>query len=147
MSRHITGSGRGVHDKRRLDDPGAPSQLPESGGDARAGAGNERHYHRRSEEIYVVLEGNGTLGFDGEIREVEPGDAALIPPGAWHQIRAAVPPASSVAVLSSLFAPRHFWVAGQQAGPRARVYMDHRVTLGRPAIIGAWGTTPVAWSF
>ena len=38
-----------------------------------------------------MLEGKGTLEVDGEMREVEPGDAALIPPGAWHQIRAAVP--------------------------------------------------------
>ncbi|MGZ4302782.1 MAG: cupin domain-containing protein [Gaiellaceae bacterium] len=55
------------------------------------GQATERHYHRHSEEIYVVLEGKGTLELDGEIRKVEPGDAALIPPGAWHQIRAAVP--------------------------------------------------------
>ena len=38
-----------------------------------------------------MLEGKGTLELDGEIREVGPGDAALIPPGAWHQIRAAAP--------------------------------------------------------
>jgi mannose-6-phosphate isomerase-like protein (cupin superfamily) len=50
------------------------------------GQATERHYHRRS-----VLEGKGTLELDGEIREVEPEDAVLIPPGAWHQIRAAVP--------------------------------------------------------
>ena len=55
------------------------------------GQATERHYHRQSEEIYVVLEGKGTLELDGEIREVAPGDAALIPPGAWHQIRAAAP--------------------------------------------------------
>ncbi len=34
-----------------------------------------------------MLEGKGTLEIDGEIHEVEPGDAALIPPGAWHEIR------------------------------------------------------------
>ena len=51
------------------------------------GQTTERHHHRRSEEIYVVLEGKGTLEIDGEIRKVEPGDAALIPPGAWHEIR------------------------------------------------------------
>jgi mannose-6-phosphate isomerase-like protein (cupin superfamily) len=55
------------------------------------GQGTERHYHRRSEEIYFVLGGEGTLEIEGELREVGPGDAALIPPGAWHQIRAALP--------------------------------------------------------
>jgi mannose-6-phosphate isomerase-like protein (cupin superfamily) len=51
----------------------------------------ERHYHARSEEIYFVLEGEGELEIDGERRSVAPGDAALIPAGARHQIRAATP--------------------------------------------------------
>lgn len=57
-----------------------------------AGAGTERHYHRRSEEIYLVLEGSGTMELDGESRELGPGDAVLIPAGAWHQIRAGATP-------------------------------------------------------
>jgi mannose-6-phosphate isomerase-like protein (cupin superfamily) len=51
-----------------------------------AGQATERHYHRRSEEIYFVLEGEGELEVDGERRTLSPGDAALIPPGAWHEI-------------------------------------------------------------
>jgi mannose-6-phosphate isomerase-like protein (cupin superfamily) len=52
------------------------------------GASTERHFHERSEEIYFVLQGSGTMELDGEERPVGPGDAVLIPPGAWHQIRA-----------------------------------------------------------
>jgi mannose-6-phosphate isomerase-like protein (cupin superfamily) len=52
------------------------------------GAGTERHYHGRSEEIYFVLEGTGTMELDGERRDLGPGDAVLIPAGAWHQIQA-----------------------------------------------------------
>ena len=48
----------------------------------------ERHYHREAEEIYFLLEGSGTMELDGEERRVGPGDAILIPPGAWHQIHA-----------------------------------------------------------
>ncbi len=48
----------------------------------------ERHYHVRTEEIYVVVEGAGELEIEGERHRVGVGDAALIPPGAWHQIRA-----------------------------------------------------------
>ena len=48
----------------------------------------ERHYHARSEEIYYLLSGNGEMEVDGARRGVEPGEAVLIPPGAWHQIRA-----------------------------------------------------------
>lgn len=53
-----------------------------------AGGATERHYHRLSEEIYFILEGRGEMEIDGESREVKPGDAILIPPGAWHQITA-----------------------------------------------------------
>jgi mannose-6-phosphate isomerase-like protein (cupin superfamily) len=52
------------------------------------GQSTQRHFHRQSEEIYVVLDGEGDLEIDGETRRVGPGDAALIPPGAWHEIRA-----------------------------------------------------------
>ncbi len=53
-----------------------------------AGGATERHYHRDSEEIYFVLEGSGEMEIGGERRRLGPGDAVLIPPGAWHQIRA-----------------------------------------------------------
>jgi mannose-6-phosphate isomerase-like protein (cupin superfamily) len=53
-----------------------------------AGQATERHYHGRSEEIYFLLEGTGEMELDGERRRVEPGDAVLIPPGAWHQLTA-----------------------------------------------------------
>jgi mannose-6-phosphate isomerase-like protein (cupin superfamily) len=52
------------------------------------GQSTERHYHAASEEIYFVLEGEGELEIDGERRHVGTGDAALIPPGAWHAIAA-----------------------------------------------------------
>jgi mannose-6-phosphate isomerase-like protein (cupin superfamily) len=48
----------------------------------------ERHYHRASEEIYFLLDGTAVLELDGQLRDVELGDAVLIPRGTWHQIRA-----------------------------------------------------------
>jgi mannose-6-phosphate isomerase-like protein (cupin superfamily) len=53
------------------------------------GQSTQRHYHAASEEIYFVLEGEGDVEIDGEVRRLRPGDAALIPPGAWHEITAA----------------------------------------------------------
>lgn len=53
-----------------------------------AGGATQRHYHKLSEEFYFILEGSGIMEIDGEKREVAPGDAILIPPGAWHQITA-----------------------------------------------------------
>lgn len=55
------------------------------------GQPTERHYHKLSEEFYFILEGTGTMEIDGEERRVSPGDAILIPPGAWHQISALKP--------------------------------------------------------
>jgi mannose-6-phosphate isomerase-like protein (cupin superfamily) len=46
----------------------------------------ERHYHRIAEEIYFVLKGSGRMEVDGDTRTVRPGDAVLIPPGAWHTL-------------------------------------------------------------
>ena len=52
------------------------------------GQETQRHYHRESEEFYYLLEGSGEIEIDGERASVAPGDAIVIPPGAWHQIRA-----------------------------------------------------------
>jgi mannose-6-phosphate isomerase-like protein (cupin superfamily) len=53
------------------------------------GQPTQRHYHAISEEFYFILEGTGTMEIDGVTQVVVPGDAILIPPGAWHQITAA----------------------------------------------------------
>ncbi len=53
-----------------------------------AGTATQRHYHWLSEEFYFILEGRGSMEIDGELRDVAPGDAILIPPGAWHTITA-----------------------------------------------------------
>jgi mannose-6-phosphate isomerase-like protein (cupin superfamily) len=44
------------------------------------------HYHPITEEIYYILEGRGRMQTDDESRDVGPGDAIAIPPGATHQI-------------------------------------------------------------
>jgi len=49
------------------------------------------HLHRRTEEIYYILSGRGTMRVGDETRDVEPGDAVAIPPGAVHQITATSP--------------------------------------------------------
>jgi mannose-6-phosphate isomerase-like protein (cupin superfamily) len=53
-----------------------------------AGGSTRRHYHKISEEFYYLLEGTGRMEIDGETREVGPGDAILIPAGAWHELQA-----------------------------------------------------------
>src|SRR5215472_19087571 len=73
-----------------LDRTNAPVQN-QSLAEARVAAGGrtERHYHKLTEEIYFILEGAGEIELDCERRMVGPGDAILIPSGAWHTIIAA----------------------------------------------------------
>ena len=52
------------------------------------GSTTQRHYHKLSEEFYFIMEGTGRMEIDGDAREVGPGDAILIPAGAWHAITA-----------------------------------------------------------
>jgi mannose-6-phosphate isomerase-like protein (cupin superfamily) len=50
------------------------------------GQATQRHYHERTEEIYLVTKGSGDLEVGGETQRVRPGDAILIPAGAWHTL-------------------------------------------------------------
>ncbi len=72
-----------------LDAANAPVQH-QSLAEARlpAGGSTKAHYHLLSEEFYFVLSGAGEMSLDGETRAVNPGDAVLIPPGAWHSVSA-----------------------------------------------------------
>ena len=48
------------------------------------------HYHKKTTEIYVVLEGEGAIELDGEQRPIRAGDVILIPPGTRHAARGQV---------------------------------------------------------
>ena len=47
-----------------------------------------RHYHKKSEEFYYLLEGEAQMEINGVTKKMSSGDAVLIPAGAWHQITA-----------------------------------------------------------
>ena len=44
-----------------------------------------KHYHKRTTEVYYILEGKGNLELDQEIVDLEPGVTVLIPPGVRHR--------------------------------------------------------------
>jgi mannose-6-phosphate isomerase-like protein (cupin superfamily) len=50
------------------------------------GGATTAHYHRLSEELYLVAAGRGRLLLDGEERIISVGDCVLIPPGAPHKL-------------------------------------------------------------
>ena len=51
-----------------------------------AGSATQEHYHRKTEEIYFITEGEGRMRIEGEERPVRIGDAIAIPPGQNHKI-------------------------------------------------------------
>jgi mannose-6-phosphate isomerase-like protein (cupin superfamily) len=44
------------------------------------------HYHPEAEELYFFTTGRGRLRIAADERDVGPGDCAVIPPGAEHQL-------------------------------------------------------------
>jgi mannose-6-phosphate isomerase-like protein (cupin superfamily) len=50
------------------------------------GGTTAEHFHRQSEELYLVTAGSGRLRVDGEEREIASGDCVVIPPGARHKL-------------------------------------------------------------
>jgi mannose-6-phosphate isomerase-like protein (cupin superfamily) len=51
------------------------------------GGSTAAHYHRLSEELYLVTAGRGRLRIGDEEHEVEAGDCAVIPPGEVHRLQ------------------------------------------------------------
>ena len=49
--------------------------------------GAKLHYHKRSTELYYVLEGGGAIMLDGVAHEVSRGSMVHIPPGVVHGAR------------------------------------------------------------
>lgn len=50
------------------------------------GVSQELHSHEEAEQVYVVVQGTGTLSATGDTERLEPGDLALIPPASDHSI-------------------------------------------------------------
>ena len=50
------------------------------------GKSSVSHYHKKTEEIYYIVQGTGKVVIDGVHFEVRPGTAVYIPIGSIHQI-------------------------------------------------------------
>lgn len=46
------------------------------------------HYHRKTEEMYYITRGGGTMTLGEVVTHVQPGDSVVIPVGEIHKIRA-----------------------------------------------------------
>jgi len=61
-----------------------------------------RHYHRRAENVYMVLSGVIEVEVDGEISTLEPDDVLFIPPGVIHSTSN---PGPETATFVEIYAP------------------------------------------
>jgi mannose-6-phosphate isomerase-like protein (cupin superfamily) len=50
------------------------------------GTASREHWHRVAEEVYYVLEGEGVVRVDGQVRTIGPGDVVVISPGQRHKV-------------------------------------------------------------
>jgi mannose-6-phosphate isomerase-like protein (cupin superfamily) len=80
------------------------------------GAEQRPHSHPDSEQIYVIVRGNGRMQVAGDTEQVGEGDVVFIPPAATHGIKnegpeplvyvsAASPPVSMAELYSEQLAP------------------------------------------
>jgi len=46
---------------------------------------SKRHYHKKCNEVYYILEGSGKMELDGETVELTPGTTVYIPAGVRHR--------------------------------------------------------------
>ncbi|MBM3498173.1 MAG: cupin domain-containing protein [Armatimonadetes bacterium] len=63
------------------------------------GQSTRRHLHRRSDEVYYILEGKGTVTLGAKGYEVEPGSCLLLPAGSVHSVRCDGPEALRILCL------------------------------------------------
>lgn len=68
------------------------------------------HLHHGNEELFVILEGQGTLRYDGERYPVKPGDVISTPvgPGTAHQLIASSDGELRYLALSTMIEPDTF---------------------------------------
>jgi mannose-6-phosphate isomerase-like protein (cupin superfamily) len=84
LDAYVTKDGSTIREWMGPDSPARNQSLAEA--TVAPGAGTEAHYHRASEELYLVAAGRGRLRIGDEERELGAGDCALIPPGETHSL-------------------------------------------------------------
>lgn len=91
--REIVGTSRhggtgDLHQRRMFESPELVSHMSIVAWDVLPpGVAIGVHPHPTEEEIYVILEGSGTMTVDGEDRVVTAGDMILTQPGSSHGLR------------------------------------------------------------
>jgi mannose-6-phosphate isomerase-like protein (cupin superfamily) len=81
---YVTRDGSAIREWVAPGAPGRRQSLAEA--TVPAGGATRAHYHRASEEIYLVASGGGRMLLDDEVRSLAVGDCVVIPPGTVHRL-------------------------------------------------------------
>jgi mannose-6-phosphate isomerase-like protein (cupin superfamily) len=73
---------------REVAGPASANAINQSLAEATVRVGGEtvEHFHRLSEEIYLITHGLGRLSVGQDVHDVEPGDMVVIAPGLRHKL-------------------------------------------------------------
>jgi len=81
---YITRDGSEIREWVAPGTPGRRQSLAEA--TVPAGGSTLAHFHRESEEIYLVTSGSGRMLLGAEERSLSAGDCIVIPPGTVHRL-------------------------------------------------------------
>jgi mannose-6-phosphate isomerase-like protein (cupin superfamily) len=81
---YVTRDGSEIREWVAPGTPGRRQSLAEA--TVPAGSSTRAHFHRESEEIYLVTSGSGRLLLGDEQRPILTGDCVVIPPGVAHRL-------------------------------------------------------------
>jgi mannose-6-phosphate isomerase-like protein (cupin superfamily) len=73
---------------REVAGPASANAINQSLAEATVRVGGEtvEHFHRLSEEIYLITHGLGRLSVGQDVHDIEPGDTVVIAPGLRHKL-------------------------------------------------------------
>jgi mannose-6-phosphate isomerase-like protein (cupin superfamily) len=86
LAPYVTRDGSEIREWVAPGTPGRRQTLAEA--TVPAGGSTLAHFHRASEEIYLVASGSGRLRLGDEEQPIGPGDCVVIPPGVVHRLHA-----------------------------------------------------------
>lgn len=74
------------------------------------GGSSPYHFHKNCEHFYFIMEGNGTVEYEGGSRDVGPGDMIFIPAEDKHRLRASKSPLFYFEFRRPIGSLQQFWM-------------------------------------
>lgn len=76
-----------------------------------------QHYHRESDEVFIVLKGSLEVEVEQEVFTVDAGELCFFPAGVWHAITRANPPVEALVIRAPVTSDKVYRDATDGADP------------------------------